>query len=220
MGNRAIITTPKRDMGVYLHWNGGRDSVEPLLHYCKLRGFRNPMRDSYGYARMVQVMANFLGGDGLSVGISPYTTDRDMDPGDNGIYFVDDWEIVDRYPKDAYEQQTYPFEEMLLEIDAAQPADQQLREVLLAKDAPRESLSIGDMVWFDSRFFSSDPSHERRGNFVKAKVVGFGEGVVNGYDFTGVPYVDLYSMDDPEGFASNSNNYIRTSEVLLASKED
>lgn len=28
MGNRAVITTKKRDLGVYLHWNDGWDSVE------------------------------------------------------------------------------------------------------------------------------------------------------------------------------------------------
>ena len=27
MGNRCVITTPKRDCGCYLHWNGGRDTV-------------------------------------------------------------------------------------------------------------------------------------------------------------------------------------------------
>lgn len=26
MGNRAVITTPDKKMGVYLHWNGGRDN--------------------------------------------------------------------------------------------------------------------------------------------------------------------------------------------------
>ena len=33
MGNRAVITTRKdlKDIGVYLHWNGGRDSVEGFL---------------------------------------------------------------------------------------------------------------------------------------------------------------------------------------------
>ena len=31
MGNRAIITTRERKIGLYLHWNGGRDTVEPLL---------------------------------------------------------------------------------------------------------------------------------------------------------------------------------------------
>ena len=32
MGNRAVITTEKKDLGIYLHWNGGRDSVEAFLN--------------------------------------------------------------------------------------------------------------------------------------------------------------------------------------------
>lgn len=43
MGNRAVITTSKapdvsgaKDLGIYLHWNGGRDSVEAFLKYCVL----------------------------------------------------------------------------------------------------------------------------------------------------------------------------------------
>ena len=49
MGNRAVITNSKSfdvanstDLGVYLHWNGGRDSVEAFLKYCKLKGYRPP----------------------------------------------------------------------------------------------------------------------------------------------------------------------------------
>ena len=30
MGNRAVITTPQRKVGLYVHWNGGRDTIEPL----------------------------------------------------------------------------------------------------------------------------------------------------------------------------------------------
>lgn len=51
MGNRAVITTPERKVGVYLHWNGGRDTVEPLLKYCELQGYRAPSSDEYGFAR-------------------------------------------------------------------------------------------------------------------------------------------------------------------------
>ena len=47
MGNRAIITSTKKDLAVYVHWNGGRDSVEAFLTYCKLRGFRAPETDDY-----------------------------------------------------------------------------------------------------------------------------------------------------------------------------
>lgn len=49
MGNRAVITTPERKIGLYLHWNGGRDTVEPLLRYCELKGYRAPSSDSYGW---------------------------------------------------------------------------------------------------------------------------------------------------------------------------
>ena len=36
MGHSAVITTRNdlKDIGVYLHWNGGRDSVEGFLSYC------------------------------------------------------------------------------------------------------------------------------------------------------------------------------------------
>lgn len=80
MGNRAIITTQERKIGLYLHWNGGRDTVEPLLRYCELQGYRPPSSDSYGWARIRQVVGNFFGGT-LSVGIGPYTDDVGMDPG-------------------------------------------------------------------------------------------------------------------------------------------
>ncbi len=62
MGNRAIITTEKKEIGVYLHWNGGRDSVEAFLEYCKRAGHRSPDKDCYGWARLCQVISNFLEG--------------------------------------------------------------------------------------------------------------------------------------------------------------
>ena len=42
MGNRAVITIkdvhrPKEDWAsLYLHWNGGRDFVEPILKSCQV----------------------------------------------------------------------------------------------------------------------------------------------------------------------------------------
>ena len=95
MGNRAIITTRERKIGLYLHWNGGRDTVEPLLRYCELQGYRPPSSDNYGWARICQVVGNFFGGT-LSVGIGPYTDDASMDPGDNGIYVIEGWRIAER----------------------------------------------------------------------------------------------------------------------------
>lgn len=198
MGNRAVITTRKRDLGLYVHWNGGRDSVEAFLRYCELRGFRCPEQDDYGWARLCQVVANYMGGNGLSVWIMPYTTDEEMVTcgDDNGVYVIEGWRIVDRvYPlEDFEEQEGYDLGAMLLAIDASQPEDQRLGEFLKAEEVPVSDVRIGDRIWL-STF---------RG-WESGKVVGIGEGFVNGRDMTGVPYTDIYaSCMDPK---DNRNNY-------------
>ena len=205
MGNRAVITTEKKDLGIYLHWNGGRDSVEAFLRYCDLRGFRPPDSDEYGWARLCQVIANFMGAGGLSVGISPYTDDRRMDPGDNGIYVIRGWEVVDRvYPYATFEEQRdYPLDEMLREIDAAQPPDQRLGAFLDAEEVPVPEVGVGDLVYM----------REVGGRYEAYPVVGVGEQgkVVNGVDVGGLPFVAMYGELVPA--EENCNNYLRTPTV-------
>jgi len=130
MGNRAVITTREKKIGVYLHWNGGRDSVEAFLAYCILADIRPPERDCYGWARLCQIIANFFGPDGLSVGIDLYER-LDTANGDNGVYVIERWKIVERLYHDYPEQDAYSLCELLLAIDAAQPSDQQLGEELI-----------------------------------------------------------------------------------------
>ena len=133
MGNRAVITASTspnvaccNDIGVYLHWNGGRDSVQAFLAYCKLRGFRPPETDGYGWARLCQVIGNFFGGD-LSIGID--RCDRlDCDNGDNGVYVMKGWEIVDRKYFNRAEQMNYDLAQMVNEIDQCQPDSERLGE--------------------------------------------------------------------------------------------
>ena len=132
MGNRAVITTRENfdnnGVGVYVHWNGGKKSVEAFLKYCELRDFRAPDEDNYGWARLVQVIANFFGGDGLSVGID--TIDHlDCDNGDNGTYIIKGWKIVGHEYGAPYIEK-YDFNELLEDIDKAQPEEQQLGEKL------------------------------------------------------------------------------------------
>jgi len=123
MGNRAFIKFRGQDVGIYLHWNGGRDSVEPFLKYCELRGFRF---DDYGVARMAQVIGNYFGGD-LSLGVQRSDMSlADLDPGDNGVYIVDRWKIVGRYPRNVAEQHQHDPLTMMCEIDEAQPARDQV----------------------------------------------------------------------------------------------
>ena len=120
MGNRAVITTEEKRIGVYLHWNGGRDSVGAFLAVCKELGHRTPESDCYGYARLCQVIANYMGGT-TSIGID--TIDRlDCDNGNNGMYIIKDWEIIGReYFNGRTEQNEYDFDEMVQKIRESQP---------------------------------------------------------------------------------------------------
>lgn len=133
MGNRAVITASKnkdvaksKDIGVYLHWNGGRDSVEAFLKYCELKGYRSPSSDNYGWARLCQVIGNFFGGN-CSIGIDN-CFHLDCDNYDNGVYIIEGWEIVDRQYNGGAEQNSYDLFEMLVEIDKNQPTKEQLGE--------------------------------------------------------------------------------------------
>ena len=99
-----VSDNPHR-VGVYLHWNGGRDSIEAFIGACKELDYRDGASDSYGVARFVQTVCNFFGRDGLSCGVD--TLDRlDTDNHDNGVYVVGDgWEIVGR--ECAHDEQSY-----------------------------------------------------------------------------------------------------------------
>lgn len=145
MGNRAVITTKAMDIGVYLHWNGGRDSVEAFLRYCKEKGYRPPETDCYGWARLCQVIGNFFGGSN-SIGIDKVER-LNCNNGDNGMYIIENWEIVGRKCFDGREQNEYRLLDMLLAIDECQPLSEQLGKVwLTAKDYTPGELSIGDTV--------------------------------------------------------------------------
>lgn len=223
MGNCAIITTPERKVGLYLHWNGGRDTVEPLLRYCELQGYRAPNHDTYGWARLCQVVGNFFGGS-TSVGIGRYTTDGQMDPGDNGIYVIDGWKIVERLrakydenwdcvgcrPIEPHEeQQEYDFDDMLREFDAAMPEELRLGEFLDSVEVPVSEVELGDEVWM--RVVGE--------KWQAFPVVGFGQPHFNRIaihidtpdgkrevTYPDLPYVANY---DHEGdFSWNSNNYV------------
>jgi len=127
MGNRAVIGWQDHDgkfsedsVGVYFHWNGGRDSVEAFLAYCEMVGFVSPTYDNYGIARFAQVAANWFGGDGLCIGVD--RIDRlDADNGDNGLYICNGWRIVDRRYHHGKEQLIYSLIDFVHDINEKQP---------------------------------------------------------------------------------------------------
>ena len=200
MGNRAVIATSDMPeaIGIYLHWNGGRDSVEAILKYCELKGYEPPaLRDyslGYGFARLCQVIGNFFGGT-MSFGLDKLYN-LDVDNGDNGLYIIKGWKIVDRKYAPEHEQDEYDQNEVLLYIDEHMPVEEQICEYIKAEET--DDWKIGDTAVF--------LSHD--GKLEMHKVIGIGEEgrLVNGYDVSGIPYVDKYGHEHPE---NNINNYLR-----------
>ena len=129
MGNRCVITTKdnfeNNGVGVYLHWNGGRDSVEGFLKYCEMKGYRKPTSDHYGWAYLVATIANFFG-DGLSIGVDT-VNNLDCDNWDNGVYIIDGWQIVDRKYYNNAEQNVHSMDDMIRSIDEKQPEHMKLK---------------------------------------------------------------------------------------------
>lgn len=114
MSNRAtVFFTEKHDVGsgfspgVYLHWNGGPESIYAFLTEFKRRGYGHDM--DYDAARFTQIVGEFFDSEyftGLSLGVvngpcsyaalAEYVTHSDLD---NGAYIVSGGEVVARCVK-------------------------------------------------------------------------------------------------------------------------
>ena len=129
MGNRAVIQMQGCEAGIYVHWNGGRASVEGFLQAA--RELTATGDAQYATARLAQIIGNYFGGN-LSVGVD--TLDNlDCDNYDNGLYIVDPakLEIIGR-----------EFERGLEEINAEKTASIAESCVALARamDVARDKL--------------------------------------------------------------------------------
>jgi len=148
MGNRAVITLAKKptenSVGIYLHWNGGAESVLAFAETAKHFGVRF-YDETYATARLAQIIGNFFGGTtSLGVGI---LGQLDCENYDNGTYRISfendavvleqsldgekDWKRLDndQLRKHEYWQKTEDSEGILAEIIAKnkpffQPAEE------------------------------------------------------------------------------------------------
>ena len=102
MGNRAVITLDKNikpdSLGIYLHWNGGAESVLAFAQAAIDLGALDRIGEEdngggYALARLAQIVTNFIGGT-LSVGVNTLGS-LDTDNGDNGLFVIG---IVDGKP--------------------------------------------------------------------------------------------------------------------------
>lgn len=211
MGNRAVITlkNPKPDdLGIYVHWNGGPDSVGAFLEYCDLRGFRAPTDDTYGWARLCEVICNFLGRDGSSVGINVMS--RNSDPGDNGIYYIDGWKVVDRTLGGEHVsldllREGYDHLETLEGIDAAQPTGHQLgKRFLEGERVDATDLAVGDIVTINDSF-------DGIADYAISKLM---RPPYSSNRSPELPVVYKYNLDDPDTANLNPNNFLGQEKMM------
>lgn len=192
MSNSGIIMfEDNKELGLYLHWNGGRDSVEAFLKYCKLTkktgGFQ------CGMLSLAQVIKNWsieLG----NIIVNPFNHNSD-----NGIYIVDKkWNIIDRKKFNGIEQNEYNLEEFLKDLDKSQPTDYQLgEEYFKGNFVNRKDIEIGDEV-----FITSNINYKTK----KYKVIGIGiDKMVNGTRVKDIPYINSLGR---LGYENNINNYL------------
>ncbi len=213
MGNRAWIIGEGSAQGIYVQWNGGRDSIEAFLAYAKLRGLSglNSGQDKNGgYFAFITILCNFFGNDGYNV--YPIDSAEMQQVGtettftDNGGYVIDGWEIIKRIHPPRTEQSIYDLIDMLQGIDEAQPeADQLGAGYITANEVDPKILKVGDLVYMAGY---KEP-------WKLHPVIGFGsDRKVNGAHVHGVPYVDLYQSEGLPA-ENNVNNYLLAETVRV-----
>lgn len=132
---------------------------------------------------------------------------------DNGVYELENWEIVKHWNSDLISldeeyHDGYDLTKTLLDIDSKMPKNDRLTEDFIKADVVNISdLKIGDEVFVDT--INGWELH---------KVAGFGtDMVINGSNRLGVPYVDLYRNDGD--YTRNPNNYLNnTCETTIRRK--
>ena len=110
--NNSLIKD--KSPSVYLHWNGGRDSVEGFLTVVKkLYGGSSSCLDAKERAVLFYSVVHRAGMGGVSTEVSTFK-EVDADNGDNGTYWVDEsFQIIDREYQRYPEQQNHPLDEFV-----------------------------------------------------------------------------------------------------------
>ena len=208
MGNRAYIkSAASNDVALYLHWNGGYDSVTGFLRYCELQCFPGFGRRSDGcaFARLSQVVSNFMGSDdGSNVAIQSKFSDRQ----DNGLYEVEGWKIVrhtiDGVAIEVEHHEGYDLDEMLAAIDRKQPEYLRIGKAITGQGFPVGELKLGDKVFLKSL----------RG-WRNYEVVEFKKEGGFFSDVHRVPYVSLCGEGQESSSARSITNYLYDKETCI-----
>ncbi len=113
MGNRCVIVNHTKTKAIYQQWNGGRDSIEPLLQIAKEEYELN--KDNFDFepfSAILEVSKRVFGGELLT--LDSY---ENINIGDNGVYIVDNkFKIVGREDFSGEEQDSHNPKRMELYI--------------------------------------------------------------------------------------------------------
>jgi hypothetical protein len=111
MGNRAVITFDTTDNApaIYLHWNGGRASVQGFIDAARALGLRHAptaAAQTQALDQLAELLARHY--FRCNVGMTVYRlhyAGADRDNGDNGTYLLGhDLTIIDRFYKPRSEE--------------------------------------------------------------------------------------------------------------------
>lgn len=217
MGNRAVITKLGSEKGIYLHWNGGMDSVKPIVWFA-----HNFIKDEEELDAINSV-CKFYGLNTCYDNVNKL----DCDNYDNGVYLVDNGEIIGRVYNHGEEQDNYDFNEFVCSLNESMPkCYRQDKEFLFQylssyklndkwgdvdKDAFDKNVKVGSYIYVEE-----DSIH--KASFVKILGVRKSHELINGvdyygkffYNFTkrssfGTPYDD---KKDIEKIENNPNSYL------------
>lgn len=198
MGNRAIIKGKDSDLGVYVHWNGGLDSVEAFLEYASFLSPHSGLGEKHydsGLGTLVTLITNFMN-NSSSVDITTPVDYANPSHLDNGIYVVDGWKIVDRISPPLYEQNEYDRREMLLAIDKAQPEKMKRGvDYIDSEIVDASEIVVGDEII----------QHAIGGGVEKHTVIALGnpddpEKTMHHPPYS--PYIGTYGKDNPNSYVS------------------
>lgn len=228
MSNSGIIIFKDYPVGLYLHWNGGRDSVEAFLEYARLR--QTPASSAKALIALTTIIDNYFGGKPAISMELINASFYDNYYTDNGVYVVNvlDMSIVKRINAPNFEQHVHDRQEMLLEIDKHQPKDVQLgHRFLKSEEVPVANLNIEDEVFVHDSI---------SGTYKMCTVLGFGKPVsmpsgvfgtttqltevLNGRNIIDVPYVDFITGKTALAVEQNVNNYLFDKTIRKYSPND
>lgn len=212
MGNRAVITKLGSEKGIYLHWNGGMDSVKPIVWFAKHFIFDMEELDAINFVAKCW-------------GLDPdyrNASELDCNNYDNGVYIVNNGVIIGRVYAPSKEQDSYDFDEMVDSLNSAMPKNYRKSREFVLKYLASESLkdewgNIDKEKFRDKVHIGSEVLvHEWNGDaFFKLLGVRKSHELVNGEDRYGKYYFNFTKLnkyqspwdDADERLEGNPNSY-------------